>query len=57
MLPELEPGLRIDRFPVLQAKDPVLVVFKSSPDHPIDLVGWEFVDFSAFHSDGKLFSL
>jgi hypothetical protein len=56
-LGKLEPCLRVDRLPVLEAKDLGLVVVESSPDHPVNLVGWEFVDFSAFHPDGELFSL
>ena len=51
---KLEP---CDRLPVLEGEDLGLVIVESSPDHPVNLVGWEFVDFSAFHPDGKLFCL
>ena len=57
LLPELEPCLRVDRLPVLKAEYLVLIIIKSPPDHPINLISWEFVDFSAFHSDCKLLSL
>jgi hypothetical protein len=56
-LGKLEPCLGVDRLPVLEAEDLGLVIVKSSPDHAVNLVGWELVDFPTFHPDGKLFCL